>query len=160
MSGAAVARDRRNRGANRRSTDTAIGRHYSSNSIRVGTRPLNIMLHCYWDCDKLNMQAAADDDAGGAAVQAPTESLGVTGSAIQAAGCTSSAGDLQICFRGTPDSQLQSFLLVMPAPLMSNQSAPCVISQQLMSWCNVSSRGLLHVSEANKLLQAIVAAIE
>ena len=146
MSGAAVARDRRNRGANRRSTDTAIGRHHSSNSIRVGTRPLNSMLHCYWDCDKLNMQAAADDDAGGAAVQAPTESLGVTGSAIQAAGCTSGAGDLQISFRGTPDSQLQSLLLVMSAPLTSNQSAPCVISQQLMSWYNVSCRGLLHVS--------------
>ncbi len=51
------------------------------------------------------MQAAADGDAGGAAVQAPTESLGVTGSAIQAAG-TSSAGDLQICLRGTPALQL------------------------------------------------------
>lgn len=144
MSGAAVARDRRNRGANRRSTDTAIGRHHSSNSIRVGTTPLNCMLHCCWDHDRLNMQAAADDDAGGAAVQAPTESLGVTGSAIQAAG-TSSAGDLQICLRGTPDLQLLSFLLVMPAPLKSVQSALCVTSNQLMSWCNLSCRGFLHV---------------
>ncbi len=63
------------------------------------------MLHVCWDHDRFNMQAAADGDAGGAAVQAPTESLGVTGSAIQAAG-TSSAGDLQICLRGTPALQL------------------------------------------------------
>lgn len=128
MSGAAVARDRRNRGANRRSTDTAIGRHHSSNSIRVGARPLYSLLHCYRDNDKVNMQAAVDDDATGrAAVQAPVESLGVTGSAIQASGCTSSAGDLQVYRRGTPDLQLQSFLLVMPPPLQSVQSALCVI---------------------------------
>ena len=132
MSGAAVARERRNRGANRRSTDTAIGRHISSNTIRVSEKPLNSMLHCYWDHDTLNLQAAADDGAaGGAPVHAPTESLGVTGSAIQAAGCTSSAGDLQMCFRGTPD--LQSCLLVMPASLKSVQSALCVIAHQLMS---------------------------
>ncbi|DBA79175.1 hypothetical protein WJX77_012098 [Trebouxia sp. C0004] len=75
MSGAAMARDRRNRGANRRSTDTAIGRQHSSNSIR----------------------AAVDNDAAGtAAAQAPVESLGVTGLAIQTSGYTSAADGRQV----------------------------------------------------------------
>lgn len=117
MSGAAVARDRRNRGANRRSTDTAIGRHQFTNSIHVGTRLPNSMLHCCWDHDRLNMQAAADDEAGGAAVKAPTENLGVTGSAIQAAGCSSSAGDLEICLRVLLICTCSPFILVMSAPL-------------------------------------------
>lgn len=40
VSGAAVALDRRNRGANRRSTDTALGRLHSSNThiVKVGAR--------------------------------------------------------------------------------------------------------------------------
>ncbi len=114
------------------------------------------------------MQAAADDDAGGAAVQAPAKSLGVTGSAIQAAGCTSTAGDLQICLRGTSDLQLQSCLLVMPVPLKSVQSASCMIPHTMLtgaiyilvqSVMQKLSACLHDMSQANTYAQAIVAAM-
>lgn len=92
ISGASIARDRRNRGANRRSSDTVILRQSSSNSRLPKVALIHDSFSCAIAAAHVVCQAVQVVAEDGSAVESTSDTLGVTGVAVQASSQLSTAG--------------------------------------------------------------------